>query len=131
MLFQLLKDFSPEQVGAYVDPLHMTAEGGIDGWRQGLDLLAPWIALVSMKNFIWEKGDRDQSGQLQWHTRLVPLSEGICPMPKFVKAVQELGYNDVFSLHSEYKGRHSFQDMTTAECLQQTSVDLKFLKGIL
>ena len=34
--------------------LHMVLEGGGDGWRQGLDLLAPWIALVAVKNFVVE-----------------------------------------------------------------------------
>ena len=131
MLFFLLTGFPPEHVGAYVDPLHMTVEGGRSGWREGLDLLKPWISLVSMKNFVWEKGERDKSGQQTWHTRLVPLQDGICPLPEFVKSVQELGYNDIFSLHSEYKGRHSFKDMTTAECVEQTKKDLAFLKKIL
>ena len=33
--YLLLKDFAPDEVGAYVDPMHMTLEGGIEGWRQG------------------------------------------------------------------------------------------------
>lgn len=131
MLYEVLRDFSPSEVGAYVDPLHMTLEGGNDGWRQGLDLLAPWISLVSMKNFKWEMGERDNSGQMEWHTRLVPVADGIAQIPEFVKVLKQLGYNGIYSMHSEYKGRHSFKDMNTDECIQQTAADLKFFKPLL
>lgn len=131
MLYQLLRDFSPEQVGAYADMLHMGVEGGRDGWRQGLDLLAPWLAMCSVKNFIFEQGPRDKSGQQTWHTRLVPVAEGITPVPRFVDVLKHLEYTGPYSLHSEYKGRHSFRDMTTDECLAQTAVDLKFFRALL
>src|SRR5262245_20232174 len=51
LLYLILKDFAPGRVGAYVDPMHMTIEGGVSGWELGLDLLGPWIALVGVKNF--------------------------------------------------------------------------------
>ncbi len=131
MLYELLRDFSPKELGAYVDPLHMTLEGGKDGWRQGLDLLAPWTALCSVKNFHWERGERDKTGQLRWHTRLVACADGICPLPEFVSTLKKLGYAGNYSLHSEYKGRHSFKDMTTDECIEQTAMDLKFFKKLI
>ena len=90
-LYQLIRDFSPEEIGAYVDPLHMTLEGGRDGWRQGLDLLAPWIGLVAVKNFAWESGERDKYGQLQWRTRNVPIADGVSPLPQFVGILKKLG----------------------------------------
>src|SRR5687767_12443611 len=46
MLHLILRDFKPGTVGAYVDPMHMAVEGGLSGWEMGLDLLAPWVALV-------------------------------------------------------------------------------------
>lgn len=130
MLYELLRDFSPEQLGAYVDPLHMTLEGGAAGWRQGLDLLAPWIALSSIKNFDWQAGQRDAQGQLEWHTRVVPVADGIAPIPQYVAALRALGYDGVYSLHSEYKGGRSFKDLNTAECLAQTAADLKFVRSL-
>jgi len=131
LLYELIRDFSPQEVGAYVDPLHMALEGGRDGWRQGLDLLAPWIALCSIKNFDWERGERDRHGQLRWTTRVVPVADGISPIPEFVATLKKLGYHGIYSLHSEYKGRHSFRDLTTDECLAQTEKDLKFLRTLL
>lgn len=130
-LYQLIEDFTPEEVGAYVDPLHMALEGGRDGWRQGLDLLAPWIALCSVKNFDWAKGKRDKRGQLQWKTRTVPPADGICPLPQFVAALKTLGFNGPYSLHSEYKSSHSFRRLDTDGCIAQTAIDLKYFHTLL
>lgn len=130
-LYELLRDFSPQEVGAYLDTGHMALEGGGDGWRQGIDLLAPWIALVAVKNFSWEVAGRDAQGQQLWRTRTVPVADGICPLPRFIAALKAVGYTGVYSLHSEYKGSHSFQDLSSDECLQQTAVDLKYLRTLL
>lgn len=130
LLYELIKDFSPDQVGAYVDPLHMTAEGGVEGWRQGLDLLAPWISLVAVKNFAWQRGHRDPVGQLRWTTKAVPLADGLAPLPDFVAVLKKLGYDGVYSLHSEYKGGHSFEDLDTEGCIQQTAKDFAFFKKL-
>lgn len=130
LLYELIKDFPPGQIGAYVDPLHMTAEGGIEGWRQGLDLLAPWISLVAVKNFAWEQGHRDPVGQMRWTTKAVPLADGVAPLPDFVAVLKKLGYDGVYSLHSEYKGGHSFQNLDTEGCIKQTAKDLEFFKKL-
>lgn len=131
MLYHMIKDYAPDEVGAYVDPLHMTLEGGRDGWRQGLDLLAPWIALCSVKNFQYESTERDKQGQLRWRTFNCPVADGIAPMPRFVQALIATGFNGPYSMHSEYKGRHTFKDLNTEECLTQTDADLKFMRSLL
>lgn len=130
-LYQLLQGFSPDEIGAYADMLHMALEGGADGWRQGLDLLQPWIKLVSVKNFDWQPGKRDQFGQLRWHDRVVPVADGISPIPEFVGVLKKMGFGGVYSLHSEYKGSHSFKDLNSAQCLEQTAADLKYFRQFL
>jgi sugar phosphate isomerase/epimerase len=129
-LYQLISDFSPDEIGAYVDMLHMTLEGGADGWRQGLDLLAPWIALVAVKNFAWKPDERDKFGQLRWQRKVVPPADGISPIPEFVATLKKTGFDGTYALHSEYKGSHSFKDLDTEGCLAQTVEDLKFFKGL-
>ena len=59
LLYLILRGFEPGEVGAYVDPMHMTIEGGRAGWEMGLDLVAPWLALVGVKNFRWLPAERD------------------------------------------------------------------------
>lgn len=129
-LHDLICDIPPAEVGAYVDMLHMALEGGADGWRQGLDLLTPWLALVAVKNFVWQPGERDQFGKLRWHSRVAPVADGVSPIPEFVAILKQAKFDGVFSLHSEYEGSHSFKDLTTEECLTQTAADLKFMKQL-
>jgi len=130
-LYQLLDGLPPDEVGAYADMLHMALEGGSDGWRQGLDLLQPWIQLVSVKNFDWQPGSRDQCGRLLWRDRVVPVADGISPIPEFVGVLKKIKFDGIYSLHSEYKGSHSFKDLDTEQCLQQTAADLKYFKQFL
>lgn len=125
MLYLILKDFEPGKVGAYVDPMHMTAEGGIAGWEMGLDLLAPWIALVGVKNFRWKESGRDPKGQAKFSAEYVPLQDGQAPLPEFMGYLKALKYDGVVSLHSEYKG------IGVRELLDQSAKDLVYFKSIL
>ena len=130
MLYELIKEFRPDEVGAYADMLHMALEGGAEGWRQGLDLLSPWLAIVSVKNFAWKELDRDKYGQQRWKALTVPVADGVSPVPEFVATLKKAGYFGVYSMHSEYKGKSSFKDLNTEECLKQTAADLKFFKAL-
>ena len=130
MLYLLLKDFPPGEVGAYVDPMHMTVEGGLAGWEMGLDLVAPWIALVGIKNFHWQQQGRDKHGQMQYRPRYVPLADGQAPLPEFMARIKELRYDGIVSFHSEYKGSSSFRVLNTRELLEQSAADLKYLKTL-
>ena len=76
LLYLLLEDFSPDDIGAYTDPMHVTVEGGSYGLEIGLDLITPWISLVGIKNFHWIAGDRDERGQRTYTTQYVPLTDG-------------------------------------------------------
>ncbi len=128
--YLLLKDFAPHDLGAYVDPMHMTVEGGNDGWRQGLDLLAPWIAISSLKNCQWITTGRDKSGQMRWKFQKCPLADGIANLPDYLARVRELGYRGLFTLHSEYCDGNSWKILSPDECLEQTRRDLEFVKGL-
>jgi sugar phosphate isomerase/epimerase len=128
--YLLLRDFKPAEVGAYVDPMHMTIEGGSDGWRQGLDLLAPWISLSSMKNCIWVSQGRDKHGQELWAARKCPVADGIAPIPDFIGILQKIGYHGLYSMHSEYQGGGSWKSLSVDECLDQTKADFDYVKGL-
>jgi sugar phosphate isomerase/epimerase len=131
LLYLLLKDFSPTDVGAYVDPMHMSYEGGGSGWEMALDLIAPWIALVGVKNYLLAPTARDDFGQQRFQMTYVPLADGIAPLPQFFQRLKTIGYDGIVSLHSEYKGRGSFRRLTTAELLEQSAADLRYLKRVI
>lgn len=130
LLYLVLRDFAPGQVGAYADPMHMTIEGSRNGWELGLDLIAPWLALVGIKNFRWLPAERDAAGQQRFHWEYCPLADGQAPLPEFCGYLRTLGYDGLVSLHSEYKGDSSFRRLTTPELLAQSAADLKYLRGI-
>ena len=129
-LYLILQDFSPDDVGAYVDPMHMSVEGGLSGWEMGLDLLAPWLALVGMKNYRWQPQERDQHGQLQYRWQFTPLADGQAPLPQFIARLKQLHYNGTMSLHSEYKGGSSFRQLSTEELLTQSAADLTYIRQL-
>ena len=131
LLYLILRGFEPGEVGAYVDPMHMTIEGGRAGWEMGLDLVAPWLALVGVKNFRWLPAERDGRGQLRWRWEYCPLADGQAPLPEFMDLLRRLKYDGVVSLHSEYKGETSFRRMTTPELLAQSAADLRYLKSLI
>jgi sugar phosphate isomerase/epimerase len=130
MLYLLLKGWKSSEVGAYVDPMHMTLEGGSAGWELGLDLVAPWIALAGIKNFRWVAAERDASGQQRYRWEYTPLADGQAPLPEFMTYLRRMGYDGTVSLHSEYKGGTSFRRLTTPELLRQSAEDLAYLRKL-
>ena len=116
-------ELPPDRIGAYLDSYHMTITGGAGGWRQAIDLLRPWISLVALKNFQWQRGPRDALGQQKWRTNYVRLEDGIAPIPDFVRTVQQTGYDGFYTLHTEYR-------LPVKECIQLTTDDFQFLKRI-
>lgn len=129
--YLLLKDFAPTDVGAYVDPMHMSYEGAGSGWEMTLDLLAPWVALVGVKNYTLVPTGRDKVGQQQVEVKYAPLADGFAPLPQFFQRLKQIGFDGVVSLHSEYKGNHSFRKLNATELLQQSAADLQYLKRVI
>lgn len=127
----LLRDRDPRAAGAYIDPGHMTAEGSISGWRQGMDLLAPYLSLVAVKAMDWEKRTEPATGDVIWQTRMVPLREGAVRWREVFAILTGLGYDGPVSFHSEYQGSHSWRDLTVPELVEQTRDDFAYIRGLL
>lgn len=123
MLYYLIREFPPERIGAYLDSHHMTLTGGAGGWRQAIDLLTPWLSLVALKNFQWERLDRDATGQQQWKTEYCRLEDGIAPVPDFVNTIHKAGYRGFYTLHTEYR-------RPVQECIRLTTEDFTFLRKV-
>ena len=126
LLYLILKDFTAQEAGAYVDPMHMSVEGALGGWQIGLDLLTPWVALVGIKNYRW----RDDADPSEPRVQYTTLDSGMAPLKQFMGYIRQMNYRGPISLHSEYKGRTSFRRLTSPELLQQSKADLIYLKSI-
>jgi sugar phosphate isomerase/epimerase len=127
---ELLRNRDPAATGAYIDPGHMTAEGSISGWRQGMDLLAPYLALVAVKAMDWEKTKDPATGDAIWRTRMVPLREGAVRWREVFALLKQLAYDGPVSFHSEYQGSHSWRDLTVPELIEQTREDFAYIRSL-
>lgn len=128
-IWALIRDRNPAHVAAYFDPGHAAVEGGAGGWRQGLELLGPHLRMVAVKDFAWTS--EPGRPKAVWKERLVPLRDGLVPWPEVFATLAALRFDGPVSLHSEYKGPHSWRDLSTDELIAQTADDLAFVKGLL
>jgi len=91
----LLQDQDPHHVSAYVDTGHVTING--NPIRQELETLKQWLALVAIKDMLWEKkGD-------VWDRKIVPAGEGIVRWPEVRLGLKDCVFDGIISLHGEYE----------------------------
>jgi len=124
---QLLQDRDPQAVVAYADPRHLFTEGGLAGWKMSLDLLAPRIKLIAVKDVIWIPQPDAQLGKMRWVAQTAPLNVGIVAWPEVFACLRQAGFDGVISMHAEYQGADSWRDLTTEQVVQQTRADLEYL----
>ena len=131
VLMLLLEGTDPAAIGAYIDPGHMTVEGGVSGWKIGMDLLADRIALVAIKSFGWFREEAPSTGEVRWQEKLVPLREGTVRWREVFSLLRQIGYDGAVSVHSEYQGSHSWRDLTTEQLIDQTRDDVVYLRSVM
>ena len=124
---ELLRDRDPDALGAYPDAGHLTAEGGDAVWKMSLDLLAPWIKVVAIKDMMWISHPDAELGKLRWRTMMCPFNMGFVRWPEVFECLRQSGFEGVVSVHSEYQGSHSWRDLNTEQLIQQTRADLEYL----
>ncbi len=124
---ELLRDRDPDALGAYPDAGHLTAEGGDAVWKMSLDLLAPWIKVVAVKDMMWISHPDAELGKLRWRTMICPFNMGFVRWPEVFDCLRQSGFDGVVSVHSEYQGSHSWRDLNTEQLIQQTRADLEYL----
>ncbi|HAZ62010.1 MAG TPA: sugar phosphate isomerase/epimerase [Armatimonadetes bacterium] len=123
---QLIADYPPEVVGAYLDLGHMVIEGGVDCWRQGLEMLVERSPLLAIKSLGWLR-DGTKHGPASYRWAVVPLAEGPVDFTAAWRYLIAGGFDGIVTLHSEYQGGHSFRDLSVEEVIAQTRVDLAYL----
>ena len=128
LLYTLLKDYTPSDVGAYLDVMHMTLEGGRSGWEMTLDMVAPWVAVVGIKDFVFRPTERDGHGQQRFKTEFVPVGDGMVPFPEFFARLKQIRFDGIVSFHAEYKKPP--RPLTTPQLLQQSLKDLQFVRRL-
>lgn len=131
IVYLILKDRDPHHVGAYLDPGHMTLEGGYQGWMQGIDICQNYVSMVAVKTFGHFPQKNEATGEVKWTPKLVPLKEGIVRWREVFDCLKKLGWDGVVTFHSEYQGSSSWRDLTLDELIQQTREDVQYLRPII
>jgi sugar phosphate isomerase/epimerase len=119
-----IADRDPAALGAYVDPGHMVVEGGMAGWRMGLDLLSDRIAVAAFKDYVW-RFKEDAADGTRMVRVAVPLGEGMVPWSEVVWCLGQAGFDGWVSVHREYG------DPAAAAVVADVEKDLKFLRRVL
>ena len=124
-----LEGTDPNALGAFLDPGHMTLEGGKSGWKIGMDALADRTRLVALKDFGWFRNET--ANGVTWTDKLVPLNEGIVRWGEVFDILKLMRFDGTISFHSEYQGGHSWRDLTTQEVIAQTRLDFAYMQPFL
>lgn len=122
LLWDILNDGDPANLGIYLDPAHLVAEGSRSGWRLNLDRVRDYVAMVAVKDFVWSREEIDGETILQ--NRWVPLGDGVVPWHDAVDHLETIGFEGPVSLHAEYDYRNS------ESFLDQMKKDREYLERI-
>jgi sugar phosphate isomerase/epimerase len=124
VVWHWIVDRDPAAIGAYADPGHMVVEGGLGGWRMGLDLLGERIAVVAFKDYTWQATE-GPSGEPQMARVAVPLGQGMVPWPEVLDCLQGVGFDGWISVHREYG------EQTAGVVVADIPADLEYLRAVM
>lgn len=95
-LYYLFEGINPAWTGIQYDIRHAVVEGGMS-WHNGLDLVAPWINTLAIKDFIWENKDD------RWRAVSIPLgNKGMVDFPAFFNIIGQKKLQLPMTIHYEY-----------------------------
>ena len=127
-LLRILEGLDPRWIGVQFDIRHAMVEGP-ESWPFVLELLAPYINSLDIKDYTWDTSDGVT-------VKNVPLGEGVVPFPSYMNRLNALGIHTDFSLHFEYPlggAEHGSRTLgISREAFQrQIRTDLNYLKSLL
>ena len=126
----LVRHRDPGRIGAYVDLGHMTIEGGLAGWKLGLDLLSDRVKIVAAKGAGWQFEPGLAGARPSWVSKMMPVRESAVRWEEAFACLAEMGFEGPVSVHSEYEGGHSWRKLSVEQIIEQTKVDLTYLRSV-
>jgi L-ribulose-5-phosphate 3-epimerase len=95
---KMIEGLPATATGLYFDVRHATVEGGEAGWRVAVQMAAPHLRMLAMKDFYWEKA-RDG----KWRVVDCPIGEGMVDWKTYGAELQAAKFSGPISLHVEYE----------------------------
>ncbi len=129
-LLRIIEGLDPRWTGVQYDIRHAMVEGP-ESWPYVLELLAPYVNSLDIKDFTWEVSDNTQPV-----LRNVPLGKGLVPFDTYLQKLRELDIEADFSIHYEYPlggAEHGSTTLgiPTEEFSGKVRADLEFMKHLL
>jgi len=119
-IMHLVKGFNPRYIGAYIDPGHLSVDG--EWLPMAFSMVKEYLSVIAVKSYGWFR--TEEAGKVKWDKKTVPLSEGLVDWGLALKLAKRIGYDGVYTLHSEY------EDVSTEEILRLTRDDLSHMKSL-
>lgn len=120
---QTIDQLDPKWVGYYFDIRHAVAEGGVAGWKIALNLAAPRIKMIAVKDSYWEKSSKG------WRQINCPLGQGMVDWKAYFKALRQADFHGPISLHLEYEIPGATKTAQEDNTLVAAQRDFEFLKA--
>jgi L-ribulose-5-phosphate 3-epimerase len=118
-----IDQLDPKWVGYYFDIRHAVAEGGGAGWKIALNLTAPRIKMIAVKDSYWEKTSKG------WRQINCPLGQGMVDWKAYFKALRQSNFQGPISLHLEYEIPGATKAAQEENTLAAAQRDFEFLKA--
>ena len=97
-VYECIRDLDPADIGLEYDPMHAFFETNLS-WTHGLELVAPWIASVDLKDFHYLS---DPKNPKKMKKQMVAAGEGVVPWAETKKLLDANGVKPLYVLHFEY-----------------------------
>ena len=97
-VYECIRDLDPADVGLEYDPMHAFFETNLS-WSHGLELVAPWITSVDLKDFHYQS---DPKNPKKIKKQMVAAGEGVVPWAETKKLLDANGVKPLYVLHFEY-----------------------------
>ncbi len=122
LAYNILKNFSPNDVGVIYDPQNMVKDG-YETPQIAVQVLGDYLAHCHFGAHRPEPGDKDEYGTVQWKWVGCPMGEGLYNFPTIMKLLKKMNYSHFISVE-DFRG----SDENPIEGILEE--DLKYLKGI-
>ena len=97
-VYECIRDLDPADIGLEYDPMHAFFETNLS-WSHGLELVAPWIASVDLKDFYYQS---DPKNPKKMKKQMVAAGDGVVPWAEAKKLFDANGVRPLYVLHFEY-----------------------------
>jgi len=114
-MYDIVKDFNPDQIGVAFDLCHALIVHG-DDWTARFDQLKPHIKVAYVKDVKRPK-------------ELTPFGEGEFKNTDYFKRLKQMNLTAPLSMHIEYEWCPKGQEKTRAAMLKMLQQNLRVLKG--